>query len=181
MPRPAVVRHVVSHQAKAFHILLSLLQQKGIRCDIPDLLITDGAGSSIWQASPGLELTSGDWDPEPSSPNLTLAQRASRNRLSRVAHSILELLLLEENMVDHVPLDHQFTMQVKDSIEFRNICTHMALQTDDRRFDQDLSLAQECLAQIITNMTWDVSAKTCDFCQTVQQQLKLILQKLHEN
>lgn len=57
----------------------------------------------------------------------------------------------------------------------------MALQTDDRRFDQDLISALECLAQIITNMTWDTSSKTCDFCQTAQEQLKQILQKLHED
>ncbi|XP_068121162.1 leukemia-associated protein 7 isoform X2 [Hyperolius riggenbachi] len=185
MPRPALVRDVVSHQAKAFNTLLSLLEQRGIQCNIPSLFM---AGSSLGHPRPAadhcsdLQLPSDDTAGSASSSrSLTLAQRASRSRLSRVARSILELLLVEENMMEHVPLDHQFTMQIKDSIEFRNICTHMALQTDDRRFDQDLDSAQECLMQIITNMTWDVSAKTCDFCQTAQEQLKQILQKLHED
>ncbi|KAM5181112.1 leukemia-associated protein 7 [Mantella aurantiaca] len=182
MPRPALVRDVVSHQAKALNTLLPLLEQRGIRCSIPNLFISEGATISglchpdAGQA--GMELASDDTG---SSRCLTLAQRASRHRLSRVARSILELLLVEENMLQHLPLDHQYTMQIKDSIEFRNICTHMALQTDDRRFDQDLNSAQECLTQIISNMTWDTSSKTCDFCHTVQEQLKQILQKLHED
>ncbi|CAI9578503.1 unnamed protein product, partial [Staurois parvus] len=127
-----------------------------------------------------MEFSSDDRDGGSPPRCLTLAQRASRHRLSRVARSILELLLVEENMLQHLPLDHQFTMQIKDSIEFRNICIHMALQTDDRRFDQDLNSAQECLTQIIANMTWDTSSKTCDFCYTAQEQLKQILQKLQD-
>lgn len=187
MPRPAVIRDVISHQAKALHTLLPLLEQRGIQCTIPDLFISEGAtisGLSPPQAGAqqtAMEMSSDNPDGGPSPRCLTLAQRASRHRLSRVVRSILELLLVEENMLQHLPLDHQFTMQIKDSIEFRNTCTHMALQTDDRRFDQDLNSAQECLIQIVTNMTWDTSSKTCDFCHNAQEQLKQILQKLHED
>ncbi|XP_018411943.1 PREDICTED: leukemia-associated protein 7 [Nanorana parkeri] len=185
MPLPAVLRDVVSHQAKALNTLLPLLEQRGMHCGIPNLFIAEGATISglchpqVQQA--GTELPSDDTDSGSSPRCLTLAQRASRHRLSRVARSILELLLVEENMLQHLPLDHQFTMQIKDSVEFRNICTHMALQTEDRRFDQDLNSAQECLTQIISNMTWDTSSKTCDFCHSAQEQLKRILQKLHED
>ncbi|XP_072286743.1 leukemia-associated protein 7 [Pyxicephalus adspersus] len=187
MPRPAVLKDVVSHQAKALNTLLPLLEQRGVHCTIPNLFVAEGATiSSLCPPQTGaqlagMELASDGTEAESSSRCLTLAQRASRHRLCRLARCILELLLLEENMLQHLPLDHQFTMQIKDSIEFRNICTHMALQTDDRRFHQDLNFAQECLSQIITNMTWDTSSKACDFCQTAQEQLKHILQKLHED
>lgn len=185
MPGPALVRDVLSHQAKAFTTLITLLQQRGIRCN--NIYLVEGASdSSLCYTRPhamlaDLELESEESDTASisSTGSLTLAQKASRNRLSRVAKSTLSLLVVEENILDH--LDHQFPVQLKDSIEFRNICTHMALQTDDRRFDQDLNLAQECLTAIITNMTWDITNKTCDFCETVQEQLKRILQKLQED
>ncbi|XP_069826086.1 leukemia-associated protein 7 [Dendropsophus ebraccatus] len=187
MPGPALVRDVLSHQAKAFTTLVTLLEERGIRCD--NIYIVEGAsGSSLCYTRPpatlaDLELESEGSDTASisSTRSLTLAQKASRNRLSRVARSTLSLLTVEETILDHLHFDHQLSIQLKDSIEFRNICTHMALQTDDRRFDQDLNLAQDCLSAIITNMTWDITNKTCDFCETVQEQLKLILHKLRED
>ncbi|XP_071990607.1 leukemia-associated protein 7 [Engystomops pustulosus] len=187
MPGPALVRDVLSHQTKAFTILSTLLEERGMRCN--NIYIVEGAaGSTLYYTRPPATLT--DQKPESdesdtasisSTRSLTLAQKASRNRLSRVVQSTLSLLVLEQNILDHLCLDHQLSMQVKDSIEFRNLCTHMALQTDDRRFDQDLNLAQECLTTIITNMAWDTTNKTCDFCESVQEQLKLILKKLHDD
>ncbi|XP_044143898.1 leukemia-associated protein 7 [Bufo gargarizans] len=187
MPGPTLVRDVLSHQTQAFTTLITLLEERGIRCN--NIYLVEGAsGSSLCYTRPPARLTDLDLDLEgsdtasiSSTRSLTLAQKASRNRLSRVARSTLSLLVVEENILDHLPLDHQFSMQLKDSIEFRNICTHLALQTDDRRFDQDLNLAQKCLSTIITNMTWDITNRNCDFCETVQEQLKLILQKLHED
>ncbi|XP_056418026.1 leukemia-associated protein 7 isoform X2 [Hyla sarda] len=188
MPGPALVRDVLSHQAKAFTTLVTLLEERGIRCN--NIYIVEGVSGSCslcYTRPPAtladLELESEESDTASisSTRSLTLAQRASRNRLSRVAKSTLSLLTVEENILDHLSLDHQFSMQLKDSIEFRNICTHMALQSDDRRFDQDLKSAQECLTTIITNMTWDITNKTCEFCETVQEQLKHILKKLRED
>ncbi|XP_075706171.1 leukemia-associated protein 7 [Rhinoderma darwinii] len=186
MPGPALVRDVLSHQAKAFTTLNALLEERGIRCS--NIYLLEGASGSLCCTRPPATLTDLELESEESDAasisstgSLTLAQKASRNRLSRVTRSTLSLLVVEGNILDHLALDHQFSMQLKDSIEFRNICTHMALQTDDRRFDQDLSLAHECLTTIITNMTWDITNETCDFCETVQEQLKLILQKLQED
>ncbi|KAG9491857.1 leukemia-associated protein 7 [Eleutherodactylus coqui] len=185
MPGPALVRDVLSHQTKAFTTLIALLEERGIRCN--NMCLVEGAsgGSLGYTRSPAiltdLESEYSDTASNFSTRSLTLAQKASRNRLSRVARSTQSLLMVEENILDHLSLDHQFSMQLKDSIEFRNICTHMALQTDDRRFDQDLNLAQEYLSTIIANMTWEATNKTCDFCETVQEQLKVILQKLRED
>ncbi|KAM3934062.1 leukemia-associated protein 7 [Leptodactylus fuscus] len=184
MPRPALVKDVLSYQTKAFTTLKTILEEKGISYD--DVCLLEGASDSPARppaTTTHLELDSGDSDTASisSTRTLTLAQKASRNRLSRVARTALSLLLVGKSILDHSPLDHQFSMHLKDSVEFTNICTHMALQTDDRRFDQDLNLAQQCLAAIITNMTWDTDNKTCDFCETVRERLKHILQKLNED
>ncbi|XP_069614976.1 leukemia-associated protein 7 isoform X1 [Ranitomeya imitator] len=186
MPGPALVRDVLTHQAKAVATLIILLEDRGIRCS--DIYQVEGeSGSSLCYTRPPATLTDLELESEgsdtassSSTRSLTLAQKASRNRLSRVAQSTLSLLVVEENILDHLSLDHEFTMQLKDSVEFRNICTHMSLQTDDRKFDQDLNLAQECLSTIITKMTWKMTNKPCDYCESVREQLKLLLQKLQE-
>ncbi|KAM4045644.1 leukemia-associated protein 7 isoform 1-T3 [Anomaloglossus baeobatrachus] len=180
MPGPAVVRDVLSHQTKAVTTLITLLEERGIRCN--NIYLVEGASGSTGPPATLTDVDSEGSDTASisSTRSLTLAQKASRNRLSRVTQSTLSLLMVEKGILDHLPLDHEFTMQLKDSIEFRNICTHMALQTDERRFDQDLNLAQECLTTIITNMTWNITNKTCDYCESIREQLKLVLQKLQE-
>ncbi|XP_075055177.1 leukemia-associated protein 7 [Mixophyes fleayi] len=183
MTRPALVKEAVIHQAQAFNTLIFLMDKRGIRSNdlnmyiVEDSSLPDSYTAATHRADTELEAVDAG---SASSRPLTLSQRASGNRLSRVARCTLEILALEEKILDHLPLGHQFPMQLKDSIELRNICTHMALQTDDRRFDQDLKSAQECLITIINNMAWDVAANSCDFCDTVREQLKQILQKLYE-
>ncbi|XP_063813117.1 leukemia-associated protein 7 [Pseudophryne corroboree] len=177
IPRPAaVLKEAVTHQAQALRTLILLMDERGIRCDALHLHLVGSSSlqqlGSAQSGRPGAGTVS--------STPLTLSQKASRNRMSRVARCCLDLLAVEDNIVVHLPLGHQLPIHLKDSIEFRNICTHMALQTDDRRFDQDLNSAQECLITIINNMNWDVAANSCDFCETVREQLKQILQELHE-
>ncbi|KAB0341948.1 hypothetical protein FD754_018874 [Muntiacus muntjak] len=36
-----------------------------------------------------------------------------------------------------------------DSVEFRNICSHLALQTEGQQFDRDLNAAHQCLKTIV--------------------------------
>ncbi|MEE6472270.1 hypothetical protein FKM82_009563 [Ascaphus truei] len=113
-----------------------------------------------------------------SSRSATLAEVASRNRLSRVTHLTAQLLSVEQNMLHHLTLDHPFTIQLKDSIEFRNICTHMALQVEDRRFDQDLNEAQQCLGTIITNLIQALAVFSSGSCEAASAELKQILHNL---
>ncbi|XP_053313729.1 leukemia-associated protein 7 [Spea bombifrons] len=108
----------------------------------------------------------------------TLAQIASRNRLSRVLHCTAQLLLVEQDALNHLPLDHPVTIQLKDSIEFRNICTHMALQIDDRKFDKDLNAANECLRTIITDLILALSVFSSDFFESATEKLRQILKNL---
>ncbi|CAH2224946.1 Hypothetical predicted protein [Pelobates cultripes] len=108
----------------------------------------------------------------------TLAQIASLNRFFRVLKCTVQLLYVEINALSHLPGDPVITIRLKDSIEFRNVCTHMTLQKEDRLFDQDLTSANEILRTIITDLLQALSSFTSEFIDKVTNQLNQILQIL---
>ncbi|XP_053561005.1 leukemia-associated protein 7 [Bombina bombina] len=111
----------------------------------------------------------------------TLAEIASRNRLCRVVNATAEILVVEQNLLNNLPMENTFIIQLKDSIEFRNICTHMALQVEGRQFDQDVIAAQQCLRTIVTNLIQSLSVYPHHFHEAASADLNHILQKISEN
>ncbi|KAM4699018.1 leukemia-associated protein 7 [Discoglossus pictus] len=110
----------------------------------------------------------------------TLAEIASRNRLCRVTSSTAQLLSVEQNMLNNQDMENHLTIQLKDSIEFRNICTHMALQVEGRQFDRDLSAAQQCIRTITTDLLQSLRSLSSDFHKTASADLRQILQNLSD-
>ncbi|KAM8977601.1 leukemia-associated protein 7 [Pelodytes ibericus] len=108
----------------------------------------------------------------------TLAHIASRNCLSRVLKCTAQLLLVEQDAVNHLPLNCPLNIQLKDNIEFSNICTHMTLQVEDRLFGLDLNAAQGCLKTIITDLILAFSAFSSEFFDAATDQLNQILHNL---
>ncbi|KAE8627164.1 hypothetical protein XENTR_v10006892 [Xenopus tropicalis] len=210
MQRPGMVGVALNHQVTAFHTLRALLQDRGsepcVLIEEPHPLpitgltaLNDecaGEGTSTSRTRTAREL-------QPDSASLysasvttssalragsaagtkapTLAQMASQNRLSRVTNSTAQLLLVEQNMLQHLPPERPLGIQLKDSIEFRNICTHMALQEEDRKFDKDVNEAQQCLRTIITNLITALLALNSEFCAAAAEDLRSILKKLTED
>ncbi|KAB0372717.1 hypothetical protein FD755_015470 [Muntiacus reevesi] len=56
-------------------------------------------------------------------------------------------LRMEEN--DDLRGKLTFCHQKRWDVEFRNICSHLALQTEGQQFDRDLNAAHQCLKTIV--------------------------------
>ncbi|OCT93056.1 leukemia-associated protein 7 [Xenopus laevis] len=207
MQRPGIVGVALNHQDTAFNTLRALQQD---RRSEPCALIAEvnllpstamngecaGEGASSGRTRTAREMQADSTNSSspatvsasnprrtPSSAGSkgpTLAQMASQNRLSRVTNSTAQLLLVEQNVLQHLPPERPLLIQLKDSIEFRNICTHMALQVEDRKFDKDVSEAQQCLRTIITDLITALSALHLEFCEAATEDLRSILKNLTE-
>nr|XP_033806227.1 leukemia-associated protein 7 [Geotrypetes seraphini] len=108
----------------------------------------------------------------------TLAERASDNRLTRIAESISQLLSVEQNLLYPLSQNQPFNIHLKDSIEFRNICCHMASQMEMRQFDRDLNAAHDCLKTIVKNLIQSLAEFPTDSHAMAQAALGQILQNL---
>ncbi|XP_030056310.1 leukemia-associated protein 7 [Microcaecilia unicolor] len=108
----------------------------------------------------------------------TLAERASDNRLTRIAESISQLLSVEQNLLYPLSLNQPFNIHLKDSIEFRNICCHMASQMERRQFDRDLNVAHDSLKTIVKNLIQSLAEFSTDSHAMAQAALEQILQNL---
>ncbi|CAI9178563.1 unnamed protein product [Rangifer tarandus platyrhynchus] len=67
---------------------------------------------------------------------------------------------------------------LKDSVELRNICSHLALQTEGQQFDRDLNAAHQCLKTIVkkliqslANLPSDAHMVTCASWRQILQNL----------
>ncbi|NP_001091422.1 uncharacterized protein LOC100049113 [Xenopus laevis] len=208
MQRPGIVGVALNHQVTAFNTLRTLQQNRSSEhCDLiqePNLQPNTGPGVPYFNGEWTGEGTSTgttarrlipDSSPAPAGTSIsrrarasasagnkvpTLAQMVSQNRLSRVTNSTAQLLLVEENMLLHLPPERPLVIQLKDSIEFRNICTHMTLQVEDWKFDKDVSEAQQCLRTIISNLITALSTLNSEFCDTATEDLHSILKNLTE-
>ncbi|XP_029458678.1 leukemia-associated protein 7 [Rhinatrema bivittatum] len=108
----------------------------------------------------------------------TLAEKASDNRLTRVAESISQLLSVEQNLLYPLSQNQPFNVHIKDSIEFRNICCHMASQLERRQFDRDLNAAYNCLKTIVKKLIQSLAEFPTDSHAMAQAALEQILQNL---
>ncbi|XP_035193495.1 leukemia-associated protein 7 [Oxyura jamaicensis] len=110
--------------------------------------------------------------------NETLREKALRSKLSRVVDATSRLIEVEQTLLLPLIQQHPFPLHPKDSIEFRNICSHMALQREGQQFEKDLQEAHQCLKTIIEKLLWSLAVFPSEHCIPVRSALRQILQNL---
>ncbi|KAM9675022.1 LOW QUALITY PROTEIN: leukemia-associated protein 7 [Dama dama] len=77
------------------------------------------------------------------------------------------------------PLQQErFPIRLKDSVEFRNICSHLALQTEGQQFDRDLNAAHQCLKTIVKKPIQSLANLPSDAHMVASASWRQILQNL---
>ncbi|XP_044521986.1 leukemia-associated protein 7 [Gracilinanus agilis] len=117
--------------------------------------------------------------PEPrDSGQCELARLAVRTVLARVVESTSQLVRVEQTILSPLHQELNFPIHLKDSVEFRNICSHMALQLEGHYFDRDLNTAYQCLKSIIKKLIRSLRSLQSDSCAVACTALRQILQSL---
>ncbi|NXS76671.1 LEU7 protein, partial [Pandion haliaetus] len=120
----------------------------------------------------------GEPRPERTARSGTLRETALRSKMSRLAEATSRLVQVEQTLLLPLLQQHPFPLHPKDSIEFRNICSHMALQRDGQQFERDLHEAYQCLKTIIEKLICSLAGFPSDSYIPVQSALRQILQNL---
>nr|XP_014428146.1 leukemia-associated protein 7 [Pelodiscus sinensis] len=110
----------------------------------------------------------------------TLTQIAVHSMLSRMVDSTSQLVSVEQTLLLPLFQEHPFPIHLKDSIEFRNICCHLALQREGQRFDRDLHAAHLCLRTIVEKLIHSLAVFASDLYSIAEASLRQILQDLPE-
>ncbi|XP_074838795.1 leukemia-associated protein 7 [Carettochelys insculpta] len=118
-------------------------------------------------------------EPGPARPQ-TLTQIAVHSMLSRIVASTSQLVSVEQTLLLPLFQEHPFPIHLKDSVEFRNICSHMALQLEGQQFDRDLHAAHRCLRSIVEKLIHSLAVSPSDVYATAKASLRQILQNLPE-
>ncbi|XP_031471618.1 leukemia-associated protein 7 [Phasianus colchicus] len=108
----------------------------------------------------------------------TLREKALCSKLSRVVDATIRLVTAEQTFLLPLVQQHPFPLHPKDSIEFRNICSHMALQREGQQFEKDLHEAHQCLKMIIEKHIYSLAAFPSESYIPVRSALRQILQNL---
>uniref|UniRef100_A0A8C3VRB8 Deleted in lymphocytic leukemia 7 n=1 Tax=Catagonus wagneri TaxID=51154 RepID=A0A8C3VRB8_9CETA len=108
----------------------------------------------------------------------TLARMAMRSALARVVDSTSELVSVEQTLLGPLQQERPFPIHLKDSVEFRNICSHLALQTEGQQFDRDLNAAHQCLKTILKKLIQSLASLPSDAHVVACASLRQILQNL---
>ncbi|XP_024611335.1 leukemia-associated protein 7 [Neophocaena asiaeorientalis asiaeorientalis] len=108
----------------------------------------------------------------------TLAQMAMRSALARVVDSTSELVSVEQTLLGPLQQERSIPIHLKDSVEFRNICSHLALQIEGQQFDRDLSAAHQCLKMIVKKLIQSLANLPSDAHIVACASLRQILQNL---
>lgn len=66
----------------------------------------------------------------------------------------------------------------QDSVEFRHICSHLALQIQGQQFDRDLGTAHRCLKTIVMKLIQSLANLPSDVHMVACASLRQILQNL---
>ncbi|XP_049709163.1 leukemia-associated protein 7 [Elephas maximus indicus] len=80
------------------------------------------------------------------------ARMAMRSALASVVDSTSELVSVEQTLLGPLLQERAFPIYLKDSVEFRNICSPLALQIEGQQFDRDLTAAHQCLKTIVKKL-----------------------------
>ncbi|XP_065533230.1 leukemia-associated protein 7 [Lathamus discolor] len=108
----------------------------------------------------------------------TLREKALRSKMSRIVEATSRLVQVEQSLLLPLLQQHPLPLHPKDSIEFRNICTHMVLQREGQQFDRDLHEAHQCLKTIVEKLICSLAAFPSDSCIPVLSALRQIRQDL---
>ncbi|XP_036153813.1 leukemia-associated protein 7 [Myotis myotis] len=108
----------------------------------------------------------------------TLARMAVRSALARVVDSTSELVSVEQTLLSPLLQERSFPIHLKDSVEFRNICSHLALQIEGQQFDRDLNAAHQCLKTIVKKLIQSLANLPSDAHVVACASLRQILQNL---
>ncbi|NXN47072.1 LEU7 protein, partial [Rhinoptilus africanus] len=108
----------------------------------------------------------------------TLREMALRNKMSRLIEATSWLVQVEQTLLLPLLQQHPLSLHPKDSIEFRNICSHMALQREEKQFERDLYEAHQCLKTIIEKLICSLPVFPSDTYIRVRYALRQILQNL---
>ncbi|NWU47228.1 LEU7 protein, partial [Dromas ardeola] len=108
----------------------------------------------------------------------TLREMALRNKMSRLVEATSRLVQVEQTLLLPLLQQHPLSLHPKDSIEFRNICSHMALQREGQQFERDLYEAHQCLKTIIEKLIRSLAVFPSDTYIPVRYALRQILQNL---
>ncbi|NXY46967.1 LEU7 protein, partial [Ceuthmochares aereus] len=137
--------------------------------------------------SPKVGNVSGDLTPLPRPERLawpgltrheTLRERALRSKLFRLLEATSWLVQIEQTVLLPLLQQHPLSFRPKDSIEFRNICTRMALQREEQQFERDLHEAHQCLKTIIEKLICSLAVVPSDSYIPIRSALRQILQNL---
>ncbi|XP_072209269.1 leukemia-associated protein 7 [Excalfactoria chinensis] len=108
----------------------------------------------------------------------TLREKALCSKLSRVVDATMRLVTVEQTFLLPLVQLHSFPLHPKDSIEFRNICSHMALQREGQQFEKDLREAHQCLKMIIEKHICSLAVFPSESYIPARSALRQILQNL---
>ncbi|NXS99222.1 LEU7 protein, partial [Jacana jacana] len=108
----------------------------------------------------------------------TLREMALRSKMSRLVEATSLLVQVEQTLLLPLLQQHPLFLHPKDSIEFRNICSHMALQREGQQFERDLHEAHQCLKTIIEKLICSLAVSPSDSYIPVQSALRQILRDL---
>uniref|UniRef100_G1MZS8 Deleted in lymphocytic leukemia 7 n=1 Tax=Meleagris gallopavo TaxID=9103 RepID=G1MZS8_MELGA len=105
-------------------------------------------------------------------------QQQLQLRLKRPETLREKALCTEQTFLLPLVKQHPFPLHPKDSIEFRNICSHMALQREGQQFEKDLHEAHQCLKMIIEKHICSLAVFPSESYIPVRSALRQILQNL---
>ncbi|NWQ93206.1 LEU7 protein, partial [Burhinus bistriatus] len=108
----------------------------------------------------------------------TLRETALRSKMSRLVEATSRLVQVEQTLLLPLLEQHPLSLHPKDSIEFRNICSCMALQREGQQFERDLHEAHQCLKTIIEKLICSLAVFPSDSYILVRSALRQILQNL---
>ncbi|KFO81943.1 Leukemia-associated protein 7, partial [Cuculus canorus] len=108
----------------------------------------------------------------------TLQETALRSKLSRLIEVTSWLVQIEQMLLLPVLQQHPLSFHPKDSIEFRNICSCMALRREGQQFERNLHEYHQCLKTIIEKLICSLAVVPSDSYTLIRSALRQILQNL---
>ncbi|XP_078415558.1 leukemia-associated protein 7 [Cetorhinus maximus] len=97
-------------------------------------------------------------EPVPSTKRRTILQVARESRLTRFIGFTSQLLDLEQNSLSQLQ-EPRFHAEAKLSTELRNLCNRMATREDCLQFDADLKAIEQCLRDIVNQLSMSLSSQ----------------------
>ncbi|XP_027712728.1 leukemia-associated protein 7 [Vombatus ursinus] len=178
----------IGHQIMALQTLRVLLQQRDRNEGQPSPQHVSaapgqpGPGEDGEKAEGPAEAKTGDEGGAASEPRghgqCELARVAVRTVLARVVETTSQLIQVEQTILNPLHQEVDFPVYLKDSIEFRNICSHMAQQPEGPYFDRDLNTAYKCLKTIIKKLIRSMLSLPADIRDLACVALRQVLQNL---